>query len=433
MGSLAFDDSMAVGQMLDRRDSAVLDSLCRELLGQDSMDSDSLFRDITLPDVSRPPESTLPQVPTECRRWPSRQSSRCHPRGPGIGDTRRRIITYPGHKVSRVCSSHRCAVMLILSSWCASRACVEDRSAVGAVARPGCPCLWVLSVAYHTFICSNAPLLTRKCRQAASVDSAAKRQHSRPRPRASLPPRQRAAGSRSATSPRRHDAAPTSPLMIIMSALCRPVTPLKGTRCACAVARPARGLGGAILIRDGGGGRIRAAAVRSPAGHHAGRQAGHVAGHHRTARRQQQPDRGPGSAPAAKPAVSLRGVRRGTPPCAAFSPTRVGRRPRLRRRCYCGCRGRPHQAGADAHRQCGLAQTGDPCCWACLLVHITHVSLFVFLLRSRCGFRPARRRRRCTRCRRPCRGRITSSSSPRCRFPCRPPTWQRGRRSSSSC
>ncbi len=62
MGSLTFDDSMALGQMLDRRDSAVLDSLCRELLGQDSMDSDSLFRDITLPDVSRPPELTLPQV-----------------------------------------------------------------------------------------------------------------------------------------------------------------------------------------------------------------------------------------------------------------------------------------------------------------------------------------------------------------------------------
>ena len=114
MGSLAFDDSMAVGQMLDRRDSAVLDSLCRELLGQDSMDSDSLFRDITLPDVSRPPESSQAQVPSQCSRCHRRcqRSCRCIPAAQG-GDIRRRIITYPGHKACRVCSSHLCAVMLI--------------------------------------------------------------------------------------------------------------------------------------------------------------------------------------------------------------------------------------------------------------------------------------------------------------------------------
>ena len=101
MGSLSFDDSMALGPTLDRRDSAVLDSLCRELLAQDSMDSDSLFRDITLPDVSRPPESTPPQVPG--RR--SHRHRRClwsSGRIPAAqaGATRRRIITYPGHKAA---------------------------------------------------------------------------------------------------------------------------------------------------------------------------------------------------------------------------------------------------------------------------------------------------------------------------------------------
>ena len=94
MGSLAFDDSMPLGQMLDRRDSAVLDSLCRELLGQDSMESDSLFRDITLPDVSRPPESTQGQVPSQCshRHMRNPQSSRCLPRSrtaPPVGGSLR--------------------------------------------------------------------------------------------------------------------------------------------------------------------------------------------------------------------------------------------------------------------------------------------------------------------------------------------------------
>ena len=66
MSLLAFEDSMALGQALDRPDSAVLDSLCRELLGQDSMDSDILFKDITLPpDVSRLPTPSHGQVPPQ--------------------------------------------------------------------------------------------------------------------------------------------------------------------------------------------------------------------------------------------------------------------------------------------------------------------------------------------------------------------------------
>ena len=64
MGSLPFEDTTAFGQLLDRRDSAILDSFCRELLGEDDcMDSGSLFRDITVPDISRPQEVSHGQVP----------------------------------------------------------------------------------------------------------------------------------------------------------------------------------------------------------------------------------------------------------------------------------------------------------------------------------------------------------------------------------
>jgi hypothetical protein len=39
-----------------------LDSFCRDLLSQQSMDSDSLFRDISIPDVSRGPDAEISQV-----------------------------------------------------------------------------------------------------------------------------------------------------------------------------------------------------------------------------------------------------------------------------------------------------------------------------------------------------------------------------------
>ena len=57
----AFEDNTPFAG-LDRGDSATLDSFCRELLSQQSMDSDSLFRDISIPDVSRAPDGGDSQV-----------------------------------------------------------------------------------------------------------------------------------------------------------------------------------------------------------------------------------------------------------------------------------------------------------------------------------------------------------------------------------
>jgi hypothetical protein len=61
MFSPAFEDNTPFPG-IDRGDSALLDSFCRDLLSQQSMDSDSLFRDISIPDVSRGPDAEISQV-----------------------------------------------------------------------------------------------------------------------------------------------------------------------------------------------------------------------------------------------------------------------------------------------------------------------------------------------------------------------------------